>query len=132
MNPAVLGVERSVTGRRWQARGGGEAAAVDRHGLAIAQRYGLPEIIGRLIAQRGIDLDDVERFLEPTLKAELPDPSLLKDMDAAAARLEGAAQIVCCARAEAGVVARHSRIPILPLRGAFRGRQCVCRLTELI
>lgn len=86
---AVLGVERSVTGRRWTGRGGAGAEA-ERLGLAIAQRHGLPEIVGRLIALRGIDLDAVERFLEPTLKAELPDPSVLKDMDAAAARLADA------------------------------------------
>ena len=52
-------------------------------------------------------------------------------LHAAAARLEGAVQIVCCARAEAGVVARHPRLPMLPVRGAVSGRQCVCRLTEL-
>ena len=53
-------------------------------------------------------------------------------LHAAVAQLEGAAQIVCCARAEAGVVARHPRPPILPLRGAVSGRQCVCRLTKLL
>lgn len=86
---AVLGVERSVTGRRWVGRGGAGPEA-ERLGLAIAQRHGLPEIVGRLIALRGVGLDDVERFLEPTLKAELPDPSIFKDMDAAAARLADA------------------------------------------
>lgn len=89
MTAAVLGIEQSVTGRRWIARGG-TGPEVERRGLAIAQRHGVPEIVGRLIAQRGIDLDAVERFLEPTLKAELPDPSLLKDMDLAADRLADA------------------------------------------
>ena len=41
----VLGVERSLAGRRWRARGGD-----DRAGLAMAQRLGLPEIVGRLLA----------------------------------------------------------------------------------
>ena len=91
MVAAVLGVERSVTGRRWVARGS-SGAETERLGLAIAQRHGVPEIIGRLIAQRGIELDAVERFLDPTLKAELPDPSRLKDMDAAAARLADAVE----------------------------------------
>lgn len=91
MPASLLGVERSAGGKRWIARGGADPA-VDRLGLAIAQRHGVPEIVGRLIAQRGIGLDSVERFLEPTLKAELPDPSVLKDMDAAAARLADAVE----------------------------------------
>ncbi|WP_270935267.1 single-stranded-DNA-specific exonuclease RecJ [Falsiroseomonas oryzae] len=84
---AVLGVERSATGRRWIWRGG-EA----RTGLGIAQRLGLPEIVGRLLAARGVGIDDAPHFLEPTLRALLPDPSCLRDMDAAAARLADAAQ----------------------------------------
>jgi single-stranded-DNA-specific exonuclease len=91
MTTPILGVERSVTGKRWIARGGA-GVEIERLGLAIAQRHGVPEIVGRLIAQRGIELDGVERFLEPTLKAELPDPSVLKDMDAAAGRLSDAVQ----------------------------------------
>lgn len=90
MTATVLGVDRSVTGRRWVARNG--AAEASRLGLAIAQRFGLPEIVGRLLADRGVDLDGVERFLNPTLKAELPNPSTLKDMDTAAQRLADAVQ----------------------------------------
>ncbi len=83
---AFLGVERSMTARRWTLRGGC-GVEVDRLALAIAQRFGVPEIVGRVMAQRGIDLDAVERFLEPTLRTELPDPSRFRDMDAAAERL---------------------------------------------
>ena len=46
---AVLGVGRSLSGRRWVWRGG-----EDRIGLGIAQRMGLPEIVGRLLAARGV------------------------------------------------------------------------------
>jgi len=91
MTATVLGVERSATGKHWVARGG-EGGAVERLGLAIAQRHGLPEIVGRLIAQRGVALESVERFLDPTLKVELPDPSVLRDMDAAAGRLADVVQ----------------------------------------
>ncbi|MCR6632876.1 MAG: single-stranded-DNA-specific exonuclease RecJ [Magnetospirillum sp.] len=79
---AFLGVERSVTGRRWQA-----AAADERLALTLAQRLGLPEVVGRALAARGIGLDEAELFLAPTLKHLLPDPSHLKDMDKAAERL---------------------------------------------
>jgi single-stranded-DNA-specific exonuclease len=79
---AILGVECSLSGRRWCARGGD-----DRVGLALAQRLGLPEIIGRLLAGRGVDIDAAERFLAPTIRDALPDPSHLKDMDKAVTRL---------------------------------------------
>ena len=61
-------------------------------GLGIAQRLGLPEIVGRLLAARGLDLDTAADFLDPTLRALLPDPSLLADMDRAAERLAHAVQ----------------------------------------
>lgn len=86
---AFLGVERSLTMRRWTLRGG-TGVEVDRLALAIAQRFDLPEIVGRIMAQRGIALEAVERFLDPTLRSELPDPSRFRDMDAAADRLADA------------------------------------------
>src|SRR5436305_14867970 len=79
---AFLGIERSLTGRRWAARLGDERLA-----LAMAQRHGLPDAICRLLAAREVDLEGVPDFLEPTLRRFLPDPSHLKDMDAAIARL---------------------------------------------
>lgn len=78
----VLGIGRSLTGRRWVWR-----EAEERLGLAIAQRAGLPELVGRLLAARGVPLEGVGDFLEPTLRALLPDPSRLIDMDMAAERL---------------------------------------------
>ena len=48
---------------------------------------GLPEIVGRLLAARGIDIDAAGHYLDPTLRALLPDPSTLIDMDTAADRL---------------------------------------------
>ena len=81
----LLGVERSAAGRRWYSR---ESDA--RTGLALAQRYDLPEIVGRVMAARGIGIDEAEVWLDPTLRDLLPDPSHLKDMDRAAARIAGA------------------------------------------
>ncbi len=78
--PAFLGVEASVTGRRWV----GPVAEVERIGLAIAQRLDSPEILGRILAARGVSPDSASEFLTPTLKSLIPNPSTLKDMDAAA------------------------------------------------
>ena len=83
----ALGVTCSLTGRRWTWRVGDE-----RVGLHIAQRNGLPQIVGQLLACRGIPVEAVEDFLKPTLRALLPDPSKLVDMDVAAARLSHAVQ----------------------------------------
>ena len=46
--------------------------------------------MGRLIAVRGVDVEQAADFLEPTLRALLPDPSVLMDMDRAALRLADA------------------------------------------
>src|SRR5689334_8190736 len=83
----VLRVDRSVCGRRWRFRNS-EARA----GEAIAERLGVPEIVGRLLAQRGVDLDHAPSFLAPRLRDQLPDPSHLRDMEAAVARLVRAVQ----------------------------------------
>lgn len=79
--PAFLGVERSLTGRRWTAR-----AVDERLALALAQRCGLPDVIARSLGARGIGLDEASGFLAPRLRDFLPDPSSFKDMDKAAAR----------------------------------------------
>src|SRR5476651_249959 len=79
---AFLDVEQSLTGRRWAARLGDERAA-----LSIAQRHGVPDAMARLLAARDVPLDEVPDFLDPTLRKFLPDPSHLKDMDVAVARL---------------------------------------------
>lgn len=83
--PPVLGVARSLAGRRWVWRQGD-----DRLGLGLAQRLGLPEMVGRLLATRGIDADSAADFLAPTVRALLPDPAVLTDMEAAAERLAAA------------------------------------------
>ncbi|MGE0260483.1 MAG: single-stranded-DNA-specific exonuclease RecJ [Alphaproteobacteria bacterium] len=80
--PPFLGVERSVCGRRWRVRPSDEGMA-----LLIAERLQLPEIVGRLLAQRGIGLAEAPSFLAPRLREQLPDPSHLRDMAPAVERL---------------------------------------------
>ena len=79
-----LGVAQSVTGRAWKDR-------LDERGVAraltIAQRHGLPELLARILAGRGIEPDDVEAFLDPTIKRLMPDPHTLTGMETAAARI---------------------------------------------
>ncbi len=82
---AFLGVASSLTGRRWRAR-----AADERLAAALAQRFDLPEVVGRVLAGRGVTLETCERFLNARLATELPQPSRFRDMDQAAARVAGA------------------------------------------
>ncbi len=85
---AFLGVEYSATGRIWRDRLDGRAA--DR-ALAMVQRHGLPEMLARVLAARGVEIDKVEEHLDPTVKRLMPDPAVLRDMPAAAVRLADAA-----------------------------------------
>ena len=81
---AYLGVTASARGLAWRDRLDGAAA---KTAIAISQRHGLPEILGRVLASRGVGLDEVATALDPTVRALMPDPSTVRDMDKGAARL---------------------------------------------
>lgn len=82
-----LDVERSVHGRPWRDRLDERGAA---RALAMIQRHDLPELLARILAGRGVAVDEAATYLDPAVKRLMPDPSVLKDMDAAAARLADA------------------------------------------
>jgi single-stranded-DNA-specific exonuclease len=83
-----LGVERSACGRAWRDRLDERGAA---RALAITQRHDdVPELLARILAGRGIEVDAVTGFLDPTVRALMPDPDSLADMRAAAVRLADA------------------------------------------
>lgn len=76
---SILGLDRSISGRTWRWRGGnmdlGNGANLDH------------DLVTQLLLSRGVAAGDVERHRNPSLRAFLPDPSALRDMDAAAERL---------------------------------------------
>ncbi|OUR80349.1 single-stranded-DNA-specific exonuclease RecJ [Alphaproteobacteria bacterium 46_93_T64] len=80
--PAFLGVESSLKSKKWRLRSND-----DRLSLTLAQRLGVPEIVGRVLAGRDIPPDEAERYLQPTMRDLLPDPSTFKDMDKGASRI---------------------------------------------
>ena len=82
-----LGVERSVCGRPWRDRLDERAAA---RALAIAQRHNVPELLARILAGRGVEADEVEAFLDPTVRRLMPDPHTVTAMEQAAQRLADA------------------------------------------
>ena len=73
---------RSASGRAWRLKAAETATAV-----AICQRHALPDVIGRILAGRGIGIDDALAFLAPKIRELLPDPSHLLDLDRAVERL---------------------------------------------
>lgn len=79
-----LGVTRSAAGRPWRDRMDEAARA---QALAIAQVHGLPDILARVLAGRGVDAEGAPGFLEPAIRDSMPDPSTLVDMDRAVERL---------------------------------------------
>lgn len=85
LETAVLSVEKSVIGKRWVF-----AQTDERLAAGVAQAHDLPEMVSRILVSRGVGFDDVAEFLTPTLKAQLPDPSTLQDMDKAAERIASA------------------------------------------
>ena len=80
---AFLGVEQSASGRRWRLRG----VVDDGVAAAMSAQLAVPDILARLLTQRGVGLDAASRFLSPRLRDQLPDPAHLLDMDRAVDRL---------------------------------------------
>lgn len=72
----------SLSGKRWLVKDTDE-----RQALALTQRLRVPDVVGRVLASRGLDVESAQGFLDPKLKTHLPDPSHLKDMDKAATRI---------------------------------------------
>ncbi|MBT9370320.1 single-stranded-DNA-specific exonuclease RecJ [Rhizobium sp. CSW-27] len=81
---AFLGVERSVSGQRWVSR---LDQAGQNRALAMAQVHGIPELIARVLAGRGVTLDEAPGFLDPTIRSLMPEPYSLIDCEKAATRL---------------------------------------------
>jgi single-stranded-DNA-specific exonuclease len=81
---AFLGVERSVSGNRWISR---LDQAGQNKALAIAQTHGLPDLIARVLAGRGVSAEEAMAFLDPTIRNLMPDPHAMTDCEKAARRL---------------------------------------------
>ncbi len=74
MNP--LSVTHSIMGQAWRWRGTGA--------------LGSDDLVTQLLLARGCPPDALEAYRSPTIRAFLPDPSIFRDMDAAAERLAAA------------------------------------------
>ena len=75
-NNYFLDVEKSLLEKSWLKRRSDKRLA-----LNISQKYSLSNFASNLISSRSIKIDDIKRFLEPTLDVYLPDPFIFNDMD---------------------------------------------------
>ena len=67
--------ERSITGQAWRWRGaGGEA----------------DDLVTQLLLARGCPFEELDAYRSPTIRAFMPDPSIFRDMESAAARIADA------------------------------------------
>ncbi|MBU6338469.1 MAG: single-stranded-DNA-specific exonuclease RecJ [Rickettsiales bacterium] len=71
----MIKYKSSILGLSWQQKDYDERLA-----MAIAQRFELSQVLAKLIAEREISLDEIENFLNPKIKTNLPDPFTLLDM----------------------------------------------------
>ncbi|WP_149757752.1 single-stranded-DNA-specific exonuclease RecJ [Roseivivax sediminis] len=78
-----LGVEHSLSGRRWV----GPSPDIARAAEALEQSTGLAPGLCATLARLGVPPEEAPAYLEPTLRDLLPDPRSLRDMEAAAERL---------------------------------------------
>ena len=82
-----LDVAASFQGRAWRDRltleGQGRAEAMTR-------LWGFPDLLSRVLAGRGVAAEEAEAFLAPTIRALMPDPDTLRDMEALVDRLAAA------------------------------------------
>lgn len=83
----VLAVGVSATGRGWMRRLDAEG---ERTALALAQRHQLPEVAARVLAARGVTLENAGTELAPTIRALMPDPFTLTDCEPLVLRLADA------------------------------------------
>ena len=71
-------VEHSATGRAWVMAARDEKQVAD-----LARLIGGDDLLATLMSARGIQGDNAGTFLKPTLRAAMPDPYSLRDMDSA-------------------------------------------------
>ncbi|MFC5037749.1 single-stranded-DNA-specific exonuclease RecJ [Tianweitania sediminis] len=84
-----LDVRQSANGVAWEHR---LNERQENLALAIAQGHGVPDLVARVMAGRGITSETALAFLDPTIRSLLPDPERFTDMQAAAERIARAVE----------------------------------------
>ena len=67
---SFLDVRQSATGLAWEHR---LDERQERSALTMAQGHGIADLVARVLAGRGVAADEAPRFLDPTIRALLPE-----------------------------------------------------------
>ncbi len=86
MSDVLLGITSSVRGQKWVMRNDDDAK------ITALSNQGLSQTTAQILAGRGVEPTEAEKFLNPTLRGYLPDPSSLADMHKAAVRIVDAVE----------------------------------------
>lgn len=81
MKPA-LNITHSISGQPWHWRGG----AID----GLSSNFQPDDLVTGLLLSRGCTREEIEIYRTPTIRGFMPDPSIFRDMDNAAARIVSA------------------------------------------
>ena len=77
---SYLGIEKSILAKQWI----GPNPEQERNQEKLFQETGFPIALCAVLSRLNIDPNSVEKYLEPTLRELMPEPSKLKDMTKAA------------------------------------------------
>ena len=69
---------KSVTGKNWLFK-----QYEEKYSKKISETFHLNEILSKIISIRKIELDQIENFINPTIKKNITNPNSIKDMDIA-------------------------------------------------
>lgn len=80
---SYLGIEKSILAKQWI----GPSSDQERNQEKLFQETGLPMALCAVLSRLNIDTNSAAKYLEPTLRELMPEPSKLKDMTKAAERI---------------------------------------------
>ena len=83
----IFAFSSSFNNMQWKLR-----SVDDEVADSLRLHYDVPDIVARIMAAKGIDELSAQEFLNASFKNNCPNPSLLKDMDKAAARIAEAVE----------------------------------------
>ncbi len=80
---SYLGIKKSILAKQWI----GPSSEQERNQEKLFQETGLPLALCAVLSRLNIDTNSAAKYLEPTLRELMPEPSKLKDMTKAAERI---------------------------------------------
>ena len=83
MTNVFLGVEDSISGRCWT----GPSITIDRQSEMIVQETNFPGAMANVLARMGVEANQAENFINPSIRDSMPNPFKILDMDKAASRI---------------------------------------------